>query len=365
MPITPILRLVVYTTIIRQPTSCWWEKETMNHALSLRHLIIGIGTFLLIMVAGVVGYRLIEGWSLLDSLFMTVITLTTVGYGEVHPLSPAGKTFSIALIVGGGGSALYILTTLIPYTLEIIGSEFGIRFGRRRMESKIQKLHNHFILCGYGRVGQEIAEVFKQEKVEFVVIDRDQKAINEASQAAFLCIQDDPTKDEVLRQAGIDGARGLVAALGTDADNTYVTLSARTLNPTLPIFARAGSPDAEEKLRRAGATRVISPYVIGGRRLALLALRPVAVDFVETVLFNMKQRLLLEEMEIEENSALAHLTIRQLEERYPGTKVVAVKRHDGTLLLAPEPTITIEGKDEITVFGASDQLQALENCCHL
>jgi len=335
----------------------------MERVRPWQHLLRGILIFTFVILAGIIGYRLIEGWSFLDSLFMTVITLTTVGYGEVHPLSTAGRIFSIVLILVGVGSALYILSTLVPYTLEIIEAELGIRFGRRRMEAKIKELNKHFIVCGYGRVGQEIANIFRQEETKFVVIDQDEKAINKAKLVGYLCIQDDATKDEVLKQAGIERARGLVVALGNDADNTYVTLSARALHPTLPIIARADSEDTEGKLLRAGANHVISPQTIGGRRMAMLALRPVAVDFVETVLFSRGQQLLLEEMGIKENSSLIHVTVREIEERIPGIRIMALKRKDGSLLLNPTPTTTIEEQDLLTVFGAADQLHALENCC--
>jgi voltage-gated potassium channel len=337
----------------------------MEQRQTLFKLLRSIIIFLLIIVAGTIGYRMIEGWSLLDSLFMTVITLTTVGYNEVHPLSAGGRIFSIILILGGVGGVLYILTALVPYTLSIIESEFGLRFGRRRMESRIRELSGHFILCGYGRIGQEIAKTFTHEKANFIIIDRDDNAANLAQRAGLLYIKEDAAKDEVLKMAGIERARALITALGSDADNTYVTLSARTLQPTLPIFARADTEGAEEKLRRAGANRVITPYIIGGRRLALLALRPVVVEFIETVLSNRDQQLLLEEIEVADKSPLADTSVKEIEERFPGARVMALRRKDSNPLVNPPPDTVIKGEDRLTIFGSADHLHNLEDCCRV
>ncbi len=335
----------------------------MEQRQALSKLLRSIIIFLLIIVFGTIGYRVIEGWSLLDSLFMTIITLTTVGYSEVHPLSATGKIFSIILILGGVGGVLYILTALVPYTLSVIQSEFGLRLGRRRMESRIRELNGHFILCGYGRIGEEIARTFTHEKAKFIIIERDNNAASRAQEAGLLYIQEDATKDEVLKLAGIERARALITALGNNADNTYVTLSARTLRPDLPIFARADTEDAEGKLRRAGATRVITPYIIGGRRLALLALRPVAVEFVESILFSQQQQVLLEEIEVTKESPLANASVREIEERFPGARVMALREKDGNPLVNPPPDTVVKGEDRLTIFGIADRLQGLETCC--
>ncbi len=327
------------------------------------HIWRGIGFFLLIILAGVIGYRVIEGWSFLDSLFMTIITLTTVGYGEVHPLSTAGKIFSIILIVGGVGSALYILTTLVPYLFETIETEFGIRFGRRRMETKIGKLENHFILCGYGRVGREIANMFRQEGIMFVVVDTDEKMVDKAVEAGYLSIQGDAMEDDVLRQVKIERARALIAALGSDADNAFLALTARGLKPDLHIIARAETEEGAKKLQRVGAGHIVSPYTIGARRMAMLAVRPTAVDFVETVLLSREQELLLEELEIQGDSALSRITTGEVEKRFPGMRILALRKNDGTLLPNPEPQTALKSGDRLVTFGSAQQLQDLENCC--
>jgi voltage-gated potassium channel len=327
---------------------------------ALKDLIRGLGALLLVVVAGTLGYRLIEGWSFLDSLYMTITTITTVGYAEVHPLSTHGRIFGIFLILGGVGTAFYILTSLVRYIIE---GEFGFRIGRQRMEAKIRKLQNHFILCGYGRVGETIARVLKQQGAEFVVIERNEEAINEARQAGCLSILDDATKDESLKQAGIDSAGGLIAALGDDADNTYTTLAARQLNPTLPVIARASSAAAQKKLQLAGAHRVVAPEISGGERMAMLALRPATVEFVETVLLGKEQELLVEEIEAAEDSPLVGSTIKEIEEQFTGIRILALKKKDGSLIPNPSPNIAVEKESSLIAFGTLEQLQSIEGCC--
>ena len=195
---------------------------------SLRRLLLGLFAFIIIVAIGTIGYEVIEGWSFLDSVYMTITTITTVGFREVHPLSDAGRIFSIFLIIGGVGGALYILTTIMGYILE---GQFGITMGRRRMKTKIAKLKKHFILCGYGRVGQEIALTFSEEGVPFVIISNDEEHVAKAEKEGYLCLFGDATSDEALKEAGIERAHGLVAAVGSDTDNTFITLSAREAAP--------------------------------------------------------------------------------------------------------------------------------------
>jgi len=230
------------------------------------------------IVSGVTGYMVIERWSFIDALYMTILTITTVGYGEVQPLSQSGKVFSIVLMAGGVGGVLYTLSLFIQYLLE---GQFGITLRRRRMKTEIAKQKEHVILCGYGRMGREIAHTFNDKGIDFVVIENSQEDAAKAGEDGCLCLQGDATNDEVLKEARIESARGLVAAVGSDVDNTFITLSARGLNPDLVITARACSPGVEVKLKRAGATRVVSPHSIGARRMAMLALHPAAVDVKE------------------------------------------------------------------------------------
>jgi voltage-gated potassium channel len=320
----------------------------------------GVIILLLIVIAGTIGYRLIENWPILDSLFMTITTITTVGYREVHPLSTAGQIFSIVLILSGVGTAFYILTTFVQYMIE---GELGIRIGRQRMEAKIKRLNDHFILCGYGRVGQAIANILKQQDAKFVVIDRDRETISKAEEAGFLTIHGDTTKDESLKHARIDSCRGVIIALGDDASNIYTTLTTKELNAKIPIVARANSEEAGRKLQQAGAHRIVAPEAIGGARMARLALRPQAVEFIETVLFGREKQLLVEEIEAFDDSPLIGSTIKDIEQQFAGIRILALKEKNGVLIPNPGPHTTVQRESSLTAFGTIEQLHSIEVCC--
>ena len=223
-----------------------------------------------LMAVGILGYMRIEGWSLLDAVYMTIVTFTTVGYDEVRPLSSAGRVFNMFMMVVGVAVMLYILTSVV----QIVVEEEILRtlFRRRRMRTQLAKLRNHFIVCGFGRVGREVALTLQRESVPLVVMDRDPEVLTEAEELGILSIEGDPTRDEDLLLVRVMEASGLVAAVGTDTDNVYITLTARGLNPNLRIVARAVRDDAEDKLQRAGADVVVSPHAIGGRHMAQSAI---------------------------------------------------------------------------------------------
>jgi voltage-gated potassium channel len=323
----------------------------------MRRLLWGICALFLIIIIGVIGYEVIEGWPFLDALYMTVTTITTVGFAEVHPLSFAGRIFTIFLIIGGVGGALYSLTTIMQYILE---GQFGITMGRRRMKTKIAKLKGHFILCGYGRVGQEIAQAFSEEGAPFVIIENDEQRAAEAEAEGFLCLFADATSDETLKEAGIERARGLVSAVGNDTDSTYITLSARGLRPDLFIASRCSDIEAENKFRRAGADRVISPHAIGGRRMAMLALRPAVVDFIDTVTYRPGGELQLENADVATGSSLVGQTMEQARSQV-GITVLAIRKKSGKLLANPPAEETIEDGDRLIVIGTKQRLAALES----
>jgi len=314
---------------------------------------------LLLLSVGTLGYVVIEGWNLFDALYMTVITIATVGFGEVHPLSTGGRVFTIILTLGGVGTAFYILNSLVKATLE---GEFGI-FRRRRMEARIKKLNNHFILCGYGRVGEAIASTLKQQKADFIVIDHSLNSYTRAVQQDCLTIMDDATSHDVLTRAGIEKASSLITAFGDDADNTYAVLTARELNPRLTIIARANNNDAAKRLKQAGASHIILPEVIGGVQMARLALRPTIVQFIETVLSGKEGEFLVEEVYIGEGSTLTGMTIKDIEERFSGVRILAVREKDGDLIINPRLATLVESGGSLTAFGTMEQLQAIEGCC--
>jgi len=323
---------------------------------SLRRLLWGLFAFVIIVAIGVVGYMVFEGWTFLDAVYMTITTITTVGFREVHPLSEAGRIFSIFLIIGGVGGALYILTTIMGYILE---GQFGITMGRRRMKTKIARLKKHLILCGYGRVGEEIALTFSQEGAPFVIISKDEEHVAKAEKEGYLAILGDATSDDVLEEAGIKRAYGLVSAVGSDTDNTFITLSAREERPDLFIEARSSSPESESKLRRAGADRVISPHAIGGRRMAMLALRPAVVDFIDTVIYGRGRELQLETVDVVSGSPLIGRTMGQAKGR-AGITALAMRKQDGTLIANPPDEDLIEEGDRLIVIGTKQRLAALE-----
>ena len=324
-----------------------------------RKLFWGICALCVIVATGVIGYVIIEGWSFIDALYMTIITITTVGYEEVHPLSAGGRIFSILLIIGGVGGALYVLSSIVQFIIE---GQLGTTLGRRRMERTIAKLKEHFILCGYGRVGQEIARIFTEERVPFVVIDKDQESITSVEKDGHLYVLADATDDEALKQAGIERARGLVVSVADDADNVYITLSARGLRPDLFIEARSSSSAAETKLKKAGATRIISPYSLGARRMAELALRPGIVDFIDTVVSRRGREFEMENITISHDSALVGLTAEEIRRRTKAA-ILAISKRSGKLVANPSAEETIQAGDILITLGTREQLAALEEIC--
>ena len=312
-----------------------------------------------IIAAGTIGYMLIEGWPFVDAIYMTMITISTVGYSEVHPLSHTGQLFSIFLIVGGVSGALFVLSSFVEYLVE---GKLGATIGRRQMKGKIAKLKEHFILCGYGRVGEEIARTFSEEGVPFVIIDSRPETIALAEEQGYLCLPGDATSDKLLVEAGIERARGLVAAVGSDVDNTYITLSARGLRPDLFIEARASSKEAETKLKRAGADRVVSPNSIGGRRMAMLALRPTVVDFIDTVTHGRGRELEMANVAVGSNSPLVGLTIKAIRNQTKAA-ILAISKKDGKPVANPPGDRVIEVGDRLIIIGTKEQLKALECLC--
>ena len=307
---------------------------------------------------GALGYRIVEGWSFFDSLYMSVITLTSVGYMEVHPLSIAGRAFTMVLLLTGVFSLFYAATTLIR---AIVGGELTGQLGRNRMEKKLQGLRDHIIVCGYGRMGRLVAQEFSQQGIPFVVIERSADLLNGFEVAHGVPLAGDATHDDTLKRAGIDRARTLVTVAASDADNLYITLSARLMSERVFIVARAEDEGAETKLMRAGASRVISPYVIGGQRVAQAVLRPSVVDFIELATRSDYMALQIEETEVKGGSALLGKEMRDTGLRKDlGLIVVAIKRADGKMLFNPPPDAPILERDTLITLGPKDQLDRLK-----
>jgi voltage-gated potassium channel len=317
-----------------------------------------IGLLLSVIVGGTVGYVLIEGWTVWDAFYMTVITVTTVGYREVHDLSVAGQAFTVLLLLGGVGTALYTFTFLATTVAE---GGLPKRLQRRRLAHMLDTIHDHFIVCGYGRIGAIVTDQLQRQAVRFLVVERDTVRARAALNIGMLVVEADATREEVLKQAGIDRARGLIAAVGTDAENVYTVLSARVLNPGLFIVGRAEGEDSVRKMERAGATRVISPYQIGAIQMAQTALRPTVVDFVALATNAENFELSMEEITVASSSPISgkSLVDAKLRERF-GVMVVAIQREQQRMEFNPDFDATIGAGDKLVVLGRPDSLKRLE-----
>lgn len=310
-----------------------------------------------IIAFGIAGYMGIEGWNFLDSLYMTIITLSTVGYKEVGELSSGGRLFTIILIISGVGTMLYALSAGAKSLLE--GEIQGI-FGRRRLEKKIKELRDHYIICGYGRMGKIICKELKGRHMKFTIIEKQPDILKEEED--ILLFEGDATKDEMLKKVGIERAKGLVSVLPTDAENLYVVLSARVLNPDLFIVARAGEEGSEQKLLRAGADRVISPYHIGGLRMAQTIIKPAVVDFIEFATKTGNIDLQMEEIPIQEGSHLIGLTLDECGiGKELGIIIVAIKRSTGDMKFNPTFRSTVKAGDTLIALGEIAKLKILED----
>jgi voltage-gated potassium channel len=321
-------------------------------------LLLALTVPVLLVVAGTVGYMLIEGWSLFDSLYMTVITITTVGYLEVHEMSPAGRAFTMVLLLGGVFTLFYTATEVIR---AIVSGEVTAALGRRRMELSLGGMHDHLVVCGYGRMGRLVCHDFSERGLPFVVIDRRPDLVEVFRLPHGIALHGDATSDEVLRHAGVDRARALVAVLGSDADNLYIVMSARLLNDRLFIVARGEDERSEQKLIRAGANRAISPYLIGGTRVAQAVLRPNVVDFIELATRTGHLELQIEETRIDPRSSLAGATIKDSRLRSElGLIIVAIKKLAGKMIFNPPPEAVIEADDILITLGDRKHLDELD-----
>lgn len=336
-------------------------RATSLASSPLTRLVLGLAALQLVIVFGTAGYMVIEGWSLLDAFYMAVITITTVGYREVHPLDSEGQLFTALLLFLGVGVAFYILTVMVA---TIIEGDLGQLFGARRMRNAIQRLHDHYIVCGFGRVGQEIARELNERKLDFVVLDRDEAAVERGRRAGYVVLQGDATGEASLLEAGLARCRALIAASDSDATNTYITLTARALRPDAFVVARVSTPDFESKLRQAGASRVISPYAIGGKRLALAAIQPMITDFIDIVDASPPDALgerILAEFVIDEASGLAG---RKLAEVLAGCRDVvplAVRDAAGRMLVGPAGSTLLSTGDRLLVAGPEDELRRVSD----
>ena len=307
------------------------------------------------IVYGLVGYMLIERWSLLDSFYMVIITISTVGYTEIHPLSVVGRIFTTSLIIVGVGTMLFGFGV---FAETLADNSFGI-FGRQRqMEARLNALRDHFIVCGYGRIGTQIVIEFEEHNVPYVIIERNDEPLDRLHKGGRLYLEGDAASEEILKSAGIERAKGLVSAVDSDEKAVYVTLAARALNPGLYIIARGGQPDSIRRLELAGANRVISPYRMAGHRMAELAVHPALVDVLDT-LHHGGSEIGLEEVLVSPNASVLGKTLSQAGLLDASrAKLLAIRRRDGSLHVNPSGDLRLEEDDLLIALGDEAQLLA-------
>jgi voltage-gated potassium channel len=312
---------------------------------------------LALLIFGSLGFMWLEGWNFFDALYMTVTTLTTVGYGEIHPLDHIGRIYNMVLILTGMGVMFYIVSSLARVVIE---GELQAVLGRRKLIKHIRRLNNHYIICGFGRIGEIIARHLTTRGLALVVIDKTAVHIPRLEELGYYFLTGDATRDEVLLEAGIERAKGLVAVVGSDADNVYIVLTARSLNPKLFIVARGEEPGSEQKLLRAGADKVESPYRMGGQKMAHTILHPTVVTFMELA---MKQGVdwSMEEIAVGQSSALLGVPLADSGLRQNLDLIlVAIKRADGEMLFNPSHETPILAGDTLIALGLRKNLDALE-----
>jgi len=301
---------------------------------------------LLALVYGTAGYMVLAGFGFVDALYMTVTTVTTVGFGEIEPLDTGGRVFTLSLIVFGLGAVFALLAVL---TGLVASGQLGRSLTRRGMRQRIEDMHDHFVVCAFGRVGRAAVEELREQGVEVVVVEADASREQDLIEAKVSFVLDDPTSEEVLERAGIARARGLLCAVDSDAVNVYITLLARARNPELFIIGRASSPESVEALKRAGSNRVVSPYRLSGNRMAALALHPAMLEFVDMV--SVAPDLRIEELVVGEGSPLVGATVRDACDPYDGVVILGVRSLDGRLLVPARADTELAAADLLIVLG--------------
>ena len=310
-----------------------------------------------IFIIGTIGFNFIEGWSFIDSFYTTIITLTTVGYGDFAPRTAEGKIFAVFIIIFGVGTMLYAFG-LISET--VIEGRLRRLLGRGKLEKTIEKMHNHYIICGGGRIGFLICRELIAGKMPCVVIDNNPEVIQKAQDEGFICFRGDATQDKILIEAGIKRAKGIVCVLPSDAENLYVILTAKELNQQIYIISRSEEEESEHRLLRAGADRVMSPYTLGGVRMAMAILRPAMLDFIEITSRRQSLELRMEEISIPPGSqfigkSLENSGIRQ----HYGLIIITVKKDSGKMIFNPLADYVIVEGDRLIAMGEDENVKKL------
>jgi len=316
--------------------------------------------FLSLLLIGTIGFHVIETLTLLDSLYMTIITVFTVGFREIkEPLSPVGQVFTIFIILGGVGSVFYTFTKLAEVIYE---GTINKIWRRKRMEKKIRKLKNHYIICGHGRMGQTVRERLEAENLPFVVIDNSEEGLIELKgKQDCLHIEGDATNEDVLIQAGIKRAKALAALLATDADNLYLVMTVKMINPSLFVLSKVMDEEAERKILQIGANKVVSPYKEGGLKIAQGLIRPTLVDFLDLIIRRSELSLSMEELTVKKDSRIVDQTLAECDiRRKANVIVVAVKKPGEDIEFNPSPSVNIVKGDTLLVLGNTPDLDLFE-----
>ena len=314
-------------------------------------MVIGILAF------GTYGYYFVEKMPLFEAFYMTMITISTVGYAEILPLSPVGRALTIIIIILGITVGAYTIGLLVKAFIE---GELLKMFGRIKVQKQISELKDHFIVCGFGRIGRIISNELAADDIDFVVIEQDPAIIEKIESKNYLFLEMDATSEEALLKAGIMEASGIVTALASDANNVFITLTAKGLRPDIYILARASHENNEDKLSRAGASRVVSPHLIGGRRMAQVLKRPTVVDFIDIATMGSSLGLMMEEAKVGDGSGLTgkNLVDSNLRKNF-GVIIVAIKKMAGNMIFNPMPSETLEAGDVIVVIGKKENLKRM------
>jgi voltage-gated potassium channel len=314
-------------------------------------MLIGIVAF------GTCGYYFVEKMPPFEAFYMTMITISTVGYAEIFPLSPAGRALTIIIIILGITVGAYTIGLLVKAFIE---GELLKMFGRIKVQKQISEIKDHFIVCGFGRIGRIISKELAADDIDFVVIEQDPAIIEQIESKNYLFLEMDATSEEALLKAGIMKANGIVTALRSDANNVFITLTAKGLRPDIYILARASHENNEDKLARAGASRVVSPHLIGGRRMAQVLKRPTVVDFIDIATMGSSLGLMMEEATVGNGSGLTgkNLVDSNLRKNF-GVIIVAIKKMDGNMIFNPMPSETLEAGDVIVVIGKREDLKRM------
>lgn len=325
-----------------------------------RDLRVGLVVLLVSVVVGAAGFMLIEVMSLIDAVYMTVITITTVGFAEIGgPLSTGGRLWTMAVLISGMGAALYTAFLGVEYLAQTV---IGGQRRQRKMERVIEDLENHVVLCGFGRVGRTAWLSLSHDNADVVVVDINPERVAAAQSMGALAIEGDATLDEHLERAGVARSRVVIPAVSKDSDNLVITLSAKAINPSVLVVARAFSEETEKKLYRAGADRVVAPQLVGGQRLATLAMRPNLAEFIDFVVGGRTVEFQVEEFIVADGSPIVGKTLRELDlRRVSGAMVLAVGESPGKLSLNPDPDHIFSAGELVVGVGTTPQLQNLRD----